>query len=57
MNSFFLSVDVYFAYSVPGTALGTRVTATNKTEVSEIVALWMDEKMSPHRSLDIFVGT
>lgn len=45
VNSFFLSVDVNFAYSVPGTALGTRVfTATNKTEVSGVVALWMDEK-------------
>ena len=57
VNSFFLSVDVYFAYSVPGTALDTGITATNKTEVSEIVALWTDEKISPHRSPDIFVGT
>ena len=57
VNSFLLSTYVYFAYSVPGSALSTGVMATNKTEVSEIIALWMDEKLSPHRSPDIFVGT
>ena len=57
VNSFLLSTYVYFAYSVPGSALSTGVMATNKTEVSEIIALWTDEKISPHRSPDIFVGT
>ena len=48
-SEFILSVDVYFAYSAPDTALGTGVTFTRQTEVSEIIALWMDEKMShPH---------
>lgn len=47
VNSFLLSTYVYFAYSVPGSALSTGVMATNKTEVSEIIALRMDEKMSP----------
>ena len=30
---------------------------SHKTEVSEIIALWMDEKMSHPHSPDIFVGT